>query len=81
MPEFSTSIDIEAPPEVVFAHLVTAERILQQMDSRNQAAVLYDAELPEGTLRFAEFFEVGDGRIQSIKLLYNAAQYRALGGR
>jgi hypothetical protein len=25
MTEYSTSIDIEAPPEVVFAHLVTAE--------------------------------------------------------
>lgn len=25
MPEFTTSIDIEAPPEVVFAHLVTPE--------------------------------------------------------
>jgi hypothetical protein len=32
-------------------------------------------------VRFAEFFQVGDGRIQSIKLLYDAAQYRALGGR
>jgi uncharacterized protein YndB with AHSA1/START domain len=27
MAEFATSIDIEAPPEVVFAHLVTAERM------------------------------------------------------
>jgi ketosteroid isomerase-like protein len=56
-------------------------QILQQMDSGEQAAVLYDADLPEGTMRFAEFFYVRDGRIQSIKLLYDAAQYRALGGR
>jgi hypothetical protein len=56
-------------------------QILQQIDSGNQAAVLYDADLPEGTMRFAEFFRVGDGQIQSIKLLYDAAQYRALGGR
>lgn len=55
--------------------------ILQEIASGNQAAVLYDADLPEGTMRFAEFFRVGDGRIQSIKLLYDAAQYRALGGR
>jgi hypothetical protein len=55
--------------------------VLQTIDSGDQAAVLYDAELPEGTMRFAEFFHVGDGRIQSIKLLYDAAQYRALGGR
>jgi hypothetical protein len=32
-------------------------------------------------MRFAEFFTVSDGQIQSIKLLYDAAQYRALGGR
>ena len=56
-------------------------RILQDIKSSNQAAVLYDADLPEGTMRFAEFFQVADGRIQSIRLLYDAAQYRALGGR
>jgi ketosteroid isomerase-like protein len=56
-------------------------QILHQMDSAEQAAVLYDADLPEGTMRFAEFFHVRDGRIESIRLLYDAAQYRALGGR
>jgi predicted GNAT family acetyltransferase len=55
--------------------------MLQMLDSGEQAAVLYDADLPEGTMRFAEFFQVADGRIQSINLLYDAAQYRALGGR
>ena len=56
-------------------------RILQQLDSGDQAAVLYDADLPEGTMRFVEFFQVGDGRIQSIKLVYDASRYLALGGR
>src|SRR5713226_10496553 len=51
--------------------------ILQEINSGDQGAVLYDADLPEGTMRFAEFFLIGDGRIQSIKLLYDAAQYRA----
>ena len=55
--------------------------VLQQVDSGNRAAVLYDADLPGGTMRFAEFFEIGDERIKSIKLLYDAAQYRAVGGR
>jgi ketosteroid isomerase-like protein len=54
---------------------------LQEIHSSDQAAVVYDADLPEGTMRFAEFFQVGEGRIQSIKLLYDAAQYRTLGGR
>jgi uncharacterized protein YndB with AHSA1/START domain len=31
VPEFSTSIDIEAPPELVFAHLVSAERMVSWM--------------------------------------------------
>jgi hypothetical protein len=32
-------------------------------------------------MRFAEFFEVDDEGIRSIKLVYDATQYRALGGR
>ena len=31
MPDFATSIDIEAPPEIVFAHLVTTEGMLAWM--------------------------------------------------
>ena len=31
MADFSTSIDIEAPPDVVFAHLVTPERMVSWM--------------------------------------------------
>lgn len=31
MADYSTSIDIEAPPEIVFAHLVTAEGMLAWM--------------------------------------------------
>ena len=55
--------------------------VLQEVHMDGQSAVLYDAELPGGMMRFAEFFEVKDGRIQSDRLLYDAAQYRALGGR
>lgn len=55
--------------------------ILQQVDSEHQGAALYDAALPGGTMRFAEFFQVDRGRIQAIKLVYDASQYRALGGR
>jgi len=34
VPDFFTSIDIEAPPEVVFAHLVDSERMLRWMGER-----------------------------------------------
>jgi hypothetical protein len=56
-------------------------RLLQRVDADQHAAALYDADLPMGTMRFAEFFTVDSGRIQAIKLVYDAAQYRALGGR
>jgi hypothetical protein len=55
--------------------------ILHRVDAGDEAAALYDADLPGGTMRFAEFFHVESGRIQSIRLLYDASQYRALGGR
>ena len=55
--------------------------VRQRVESGDLAAVLYDAEIPGGVMRFAEFFRVENGRIASLKLLYDAAQYRALGGR
>ncbi|HET7465448.1 MAG TPA: nuclear transport factor 2 family protein [Candidatus Dormibacteraeota bacterium] len=55
--------------------------VQQRVESGDLAAVLYDAELPGGVMRFAEFFRVEHGRIVSLKLLYDAAQYRAQGGR
>lgn len=55
--------------------------MLQQVGSGEEGAALYDASLPGGKMRFGEFFKVEDGRITAVKLLYDAAQYRALGGR
>lgn len=56
-------------------------RMLQEVATHHGAAALYDADLPNGTMRFAEFFDFDGGRIKAIKLVYDAAQYRALGGR
>ena len=56
-------------------------RFLQQVITPDAAAVLYDADLPRGTLRFAEFFRFGSGKITSIKLLYDPGRYTAFGGR
>jgi hypothetical protein len=56
-------------------------RFLQQVVTHDAAAMLYDADLPGGTLRFAEFFRFGSGQIRSIKLLYDPARYTAFGGR
>lgn len=55
--------------------------VLQQDLGDAGGAVLYDARLPKGSMRFAEFFEVEGGRIRRLLLLYDAERYRALGGR
>ncbi len=45
------------------------------------SAVLYDAVLPNGTVRFAEFFSYQDGRISALQLHYDGADYLKKGGR
>ena len=56
-------------------------RVVARVDGPAGAAVLYDADVPGGAMRFGEFFEVAGGRITALRLLYDAGQYRALGGR
>jgi hypothetical protein len=36
------------------------------------AATLYDAGMPGGTVRFAEFFHVENGMVQTLRLVYDA---------
>ena len=61
MPDLTTSIDIEAPPEVVFAHLVTPEGMLAwmgqhaELDARPGGVFAVDIE---GTPVRGEYLEV-----------------------
>ena len=87
-------LNFEGP---IAGHVVGAERFIkgvsgfvetkrrltmvQQLHAADLAAALYDAELPGGTVRFAEFFQIEDGKIRSLRLLYDATEYRARGGR
>ncbi|MGH9106703.1 MAG: nuclear transport factor 2 family protein [Acidimicrobiales bacterium] len=64
-----------------FAETMKHLTMLHQLHESNEAAALYDAEMPGGTVRFAEFFAVADGKIGSLRLLYDATEYRARGGR
>jgi hypothetical protein len=64
-----------------FIETVSSLAMLQQVYSESSAATLYDAEMPGGPVRFAEFFEVRDGRIESLRLVYDAALYVKRGGR
>jgi len=66
------------------AGFVTTMRRLEMLHllvTDNQAAALYDAELPGGALRFAEFFELHDGIITSLRLVFDPSEYRNRGGR
>lgn len=71
-----------------FAHGVrgfieTVETItpVQAIVDATGAAVLYDAELPGGTVRFSEFFELDGERIRELRIQYDPADYLAKGGR
>lgn len=64
-----------------FAATMRGLCMLQKVWVGDEAAALYDAQMPDGVVRFAEFFQVAQGRIQSLRLLYDAGDYRASGGR
>jgi uncharacterized protein YndB with AHSA1/START domain len=59
--EFSTSIDIEAPPDVVFAHLVTPEGMLAWLGSRAELdptpGGVFAVDIDGNPIR-GEYFEV-----------------------
>lgn len=64
-----------------FAETARSIDMLHLLYAGDQAASLYDAQLPGGAVRFAEFFQVSDGRIRALRLLFDPALYRERGGR
>ena len=81
MAEFATSIDIEAPPEVVFAHLVTPEGMLAwmgqhaELDARPGGVFAVDIDGNPGPRRVPGGRSAPRGRRQ----LGRAGQRRAAG--
>ncbi|MCU1505110.1 MAG: hypothetical protein JWP05_79 [Microbacteriaceae bacterium] len=63
-----------------FIEAVRSITILQAVVTTSEAAILYDAELPGGTIRFSEFFNVDGDKIRELHIQYNAADYVANGG-
>ena len=63
-----------------FIETVRDITILQAVITPVRAAVLYDAELPGGTVRFSEFFAFDGEKIRELHIQYAAADYRAKGG-
>lgn len=55
--------------------------VVQEVHGDRGSAVLYDAGLPGGTVRFAEFFTVAQDRIATLHLHYDGPDYIKKGGR
>ena len=55
--------------------------VIREVHDEQASAVLYDAEMPGGTVRFAEFFTLRDGLIDTLHLHYDGQDYIAKGGR
>lgn len=64
-----------------FIATVDSLEVVQEVHDDRQSAVLYDAGLPGGTVRFAEFFTVAQGRIDTLHLHYDGPDYIRKGGR
>jgi SnoaL-like domain len=61
-----------------FAQMLTRVELLQRFDTDDAAALLYDCvtNSPAATIRTAEFFELRDGKIASIRLVFDATALR-----
>jgi hypothetical protein len=61
-----------------FSTTLKARRMLQIVTAGAEAAALYDCDLtgPVNTLRCAEFFRVAGDQIESIRLVFDATEYR-----
>jgi len=65
-----------------FQQMLRSVNVLQSLYSENGAALLYDCDTmsPAGVIRTAEFFTVGNGRILSIRLVFDPTELRKLMG-
>ena len=63
-----------------FVRALRSFHMLQQFETGDQAAALYDCSLGSsgGTLRFAEFIRTENERITEIRLVYDPAAFRSL---
>jgi len=67
----------------VAGFIATAKSIdvVAEVHDDHGSAVLYDAEMPGDAVRFAEFFTLSNGVIDTLNLHYDGQAYLANGGR
>ena len=86
--DFQGSIDTFRRADDFIASLAMFQKMLQTVNliqsffSESGAALLYDCDTmsPAGVIRTAEFFTVKDGKIKSIRLVFDATALRKLMG-
>ena len=84
--DFQGSIDTFSKADGFIVALTMFQKMLRRVNliysfySENGAALLYDCDTmsPAGVLRTAEFFTVRDGKIKSIRLVFDATELRKL---
>ena len=64
-----------------FISTVRSIEVLREVHDETGSAILYDAEMPGGVVRFAEFFTIREGVIHALHLHYDGQDYIAKGGR
>jgi hypothetical protein len=64
----------------LFQKMLRGVNLVQSYFSESGAALLYDCDTinPAGVIRTAEFFTVKDGKIKSIRLVFDATELRRL---
>jgi hypothetical protein len=55
--------------------------VIQEVHGADGSAVLYDAHMPDGIVRLAEFFRLHNGKISTLRIHYDPAEYIKHGGR
>ena len=63
-----------------FRQMVKGVTFLEEVYSGNTASLLYDVATasPAGTIRMAEFYEVSNGKIVKMKLVFDASELRKM---
>lgn len=64
-----------------FVSTVKGVDVVREVHDEEGSAVLYDATMPGGVVRLAEFFTFQDGVISTLHLHYDGTDYIAKGGR
>ena len=66
----------------MFQKMIQKINLIQSFFSESGAALLYDCDTmsPAGLIRTAEFFMITDGKIKSIRLVFDATELRKLMG-